>query len=227
MTDHDIGATTPRRGFLRRLAAAAAMVGGSLALPAPLAAAPTPDVADDDDWMKALTGKHRTVFDVGANRNGRPLIQSKNFLDAWRDAFKVPEQQVNLVFGVHGEAIPFVLSDALWSRFQIGQHFELTDPATKAPATRNLFIASNVATAGLVNAEQSVEALQKRGVRFIVCRNALGATAARLSGLGLGPVEEVRAALLGDLLPGVIPVPAMVVAVAQLQERGLTYVKIA
>jgi intracellular sulfur oxidation DsrE/DsrF family protein len=36
----------------------------------------------------------------------------------------------------------------------------------------------------------------------------------------------VRAALLADLLPGVITVPAMVVALAQLQERGLTYVKI-
>ena len=227
MKNHDsIGGTTPRRGFLRRLAAATALLGGSVALPAPLRAAPLAD-ADDDDWMKSLTGKHRTVFDVGAHRNGRPLMQSKNFLDAWRDAFKVPPQQVNLVVGIHGEAIPFVLSDALWSRFHIGEHFELTDPATKAAATRNLFIASNVATPGMVNAEQTVEALQKRGVRFIVCRNALGATAARLSSLGLGPVEEVRTALLGDLLPGVIPVPAMVVAVAQLQERGLTYVKIA
>ena len=224
MTDHDIGGTTPRRGFLRRLAAAAAVVGGSAALPAPLTAAPHPDVADDD-WMKALTGKHRTVFDLGAHRNGRPLMQSKNFLDAWRDTFKVPEDQVNLVLGVQGEGIPIVLSDALWSRFHIGQHFELTDPATKAPATRNLFIASNV-TAGLVNAEQSVEALQKRGVRFVACRNAIGALAARLSSLGLGPVEEVRTALLADLLPGVITVPAMVVALAQLQERGLTYVKI-
>jgi len=220
-----IGTATPRRGFLRRLAAAAAVVGGSLALPASLDAAPLAD-APDDDWMQALTGKHRTVFDLGAHRNGRPLMQAKNFLDAWRDAFKVPEPQVNLVLGVQGEAIPFVLSDALWSRFQIGQHFELTDPATKAPATRNLFIASNVASAGLVNAEQSVEALQKRGVRIVACRNALGATAARLSGLGLGAVADVRAALLGDLLPGVITVPAMVVALAQLQERGLTYVKI-
>jgi intracellular sulfur oxidation DsrE/DsrF family protein len=225
MTDHDIGGTTPRRGFLRRLAAAAAMVGGSVALPAPLAAASVSDVADDD-WMKALTGKHRTVFDLGAHRNGRPLMQSKNYLDAWRDSFKVPEDQVNLVVGVQGEGIPIVLSDALWSRFHIGQHFELTDPATKAPATRNPFIAANVATAGLVNAEQSVEALQKRGVRFVACRNAIGAIAARLSALGLGPVDEVRAALLADLLPGVITVPAMVVALAQLQERGLTYVKI-
>ena len=173
MFDQQLDAATPRRGFLRRLAAAAAMVGGSVALPAPLAAASLSDVADDD-WMKALTGKHRTVFDLGAHRNGRPLMQSKNYLDAWRDAFKVPEDQVNLVVGVQGEGIPIVLSDALWSRFHIGQHFELTDAATKAPATRNLFIASNVATAGLVNAEQSVEALQKRGVRFVACRNASG-----------------------------------------------------
>ena len=224
MTDHDsIGAPTPRRGFLRRIAAGATMLGGGLTIPVLLRAESQPD----DDWMKALTGKHRTVFDLATHRNGKPLAQAKNFLDGWRDAFHVPETQVNLVIGVHGDGIPIVLSDALWSRFHLGEQYDVTDPATRSPATKNLFTVTNVATPGLVSAEQSVEGLQKRGVRFIVCMNTIAAATAKLSAAGFGTPPEIRAALLGNLLPGVMTVPAMVVALAQLQERGLTYTKIA
>jgi len=227
MTNNDsMPAATPRRGFLRRLAASAAMLGGGMGgVPSLLHAAPASPV-QDDDWMRALTGKHRTVFDVSAHRNGRPLLQAKNFLDAWRDAFHVAEAQVNLVVGIQADATPLLLSDVLWARFHIGDHFDVVDPATKSPATKNLFSAANVASPGLIPAEQSIESLQKRGVRFLMCLNTLGGVAARLSAAGLGAPPEVRAALVGGLLPGVIPVPAMVVALAQLQERGLAYEKI-
>lgn len=227
MTSRDpMRASTPRRGFLRRLGASAAMLGSGMGSPSLLHAAPDSQ-GQDEDWMRALTGKHRTVFDVAAHRNGRPLLQAKNFLDAWRDAFHVAESQVNLVLGVQADATPLLLSDALWTRYRIGEHFDVVDPATKSPATKNLFSATNVATPGLIPAEQSIESLQKRGVRFLMCLNTLGGLAVRLSAAGLGAPPEVRAALIGGLLPGVISVPAMVVALAQLQERGLTYEKIA
>jgi intracellular sulfur oxidation DsrE/DsrF family protein len=226
VTDHDsMRAPTPRRGFLRRLTASAAMIGSGMSVPSLLHAAPSAH-GQDDDWMRALTGKHRTVFDVAVHRNGFPLLQAKNFLDTWRDAFHVAESQVNLVLGVQAYAAPLLLADALWSRFHIGEQFDVVDPATKAPATKNLFTVANVATPGLIPAEQSIESLQKRGVRFIMCLNTLGGLAARLSAAGFGASPEVRTALVGGLLPGVIPVPAMVVALAQLQEHGLTYYKV-
>jgi len=44
---------------------------------------------------------------------------------------------------------------------------------------------------------------------------------------GLGGADEIRAALISGLLPGIITVPAIVVALTQLQERAVRYVKIA
>jgi len=38
-----------------------------------------------------------------------------------------------------------------------------------------------------------------------------------------GSAQAIRAELLGDLLPGVIPVPAMIVAVNRAHEVGLSY----
>jgi intracellular sulfur oxidation DsrE/DsrF family protein len=222
-----------RRDVLARLATGAAAVAAGLASPRLLAAA-APDVppsnvlrGPDDDWMRALTGKHRTVFDLSAHKNGKPLGQAKNFLDAWRDAFHVPDREVNLVIGVHGEGIPIVLTDAVWSRYKIGELYKVTDVATKAPAVRNVFAEGNVVPDGPVTREQSVEALQRRGVRFLICMNTIAAATRKLAAAGLGPSEEIRSALLGGLLPGVITVPAMVVTFTQLQERGLKYTKIA
>lgn len=232
MTDRDTrpSHSAARRSFLGRLAGGAAALAALGASAGTLRAAGRPEKGaspDAADWMDELKGKHRTVFDMSAHRNGKPLQQAKNYLDAWRDAFKVSEGDVNLVIGIHGEAIPLVLVDALWARFKIGEQYEVMDTVSKSAAVRNVFSAANATAGGLVTPEQSVETLQKRGVRFIVCMNTIAGATRKLSAAGLGSPEEIRPALLNGLLPGVTTVPAMVVALTQLQARGVAYVKIA
>jgi intracellular sulfur oxidation DsrE/DsrF family protein len=228
--DDDVGSRTARRSFLGRLLAG----GTALTL---IGAAPRgvvaeeirtgQDAASGEDWMRELTAKHRVAFDWSAHKNGKPLSQGKNYLDAWHDAFKATERDVNLVFGIHGDAIPVVLADALWSRYKIGEQYEVVDGATKLPAVRNVFTAANAAAGGLVAPAESVEGLQKRGARFAVCRNTVAGATKKLAAAGLGGSDEIRAAILGGLLPGVILVPAMLVTLTQLQERGVRYLKVA
>ena len=233
MTNRDSSSvpSSARRSFLGRL------IGGAVALttlgatPRLLGASERTDGATTahpgDDWMRELKGKHRTVFDMSAHKNGKPLQQAKNYLDAWRDAFNVQERDINLVFGVHGEAIPMVLTDALWSRYKLGEQYEVTDGGTKGAAVRNVFASANATGGGLVSAEQSVDGLQKRGVRFVVCQNTINGASKKLSAAGLGSADEIKVAITGGMLPGVMIVPAMVVALTQLQEHGLKYTKIA
>lgn len=230
MPNHTSGSPTPRRGFIARVLAGSAALVAAGSTARALNAADVLDrrtVATSSDWMDELTAPHRTVFDTAAHKNGKPLAQAKNYLDAWRDAFKVPENDINLVIGVHSEAIPFVLNDALWTRFKIGEQYEVTDGGTKSPATLNSFTTSHASSAGLVTPEQTVEALQKRGVRFLICTNTIAGATRKLAAAGLGTVEEIKPAIIAGLLPGVIIVPAMVVALTQLQERGVKYTKIA
>jgi intracellular sulfur oxidation DsrE/DsrF family protein len=224
----DRSSAVPRRGFVARLVSGAAALATVGAGGAPhLSGAETRRVpVPADDWMASLTGKHRTVFDLSSHRGGKPLAQAKNYLDAWRDAFQMPERDVNLVIGVHGDGFPIVAGDALWTRYRLGEQYEVTDGETKGPAVRNVFSTAHAAPSGLVSVEQSIEALQRRGVRFIVCNNTIAGATRRLAAAGLGGGDEIRAALVAGLLPGVIVVPAMVVALTQLQERGLSYTKI-
>lgn len=213
-----------RRGFIGRIIAGTA---GLLAVGPTTRLLHAETTAQGEDWMKSLTAPHRTVFDLSAHKNGKPLGQIKNHLDAWRDAFKTPERDVNVVVGVHGDAAPFVLTDALWARYKIGQQYDVTDGGTKSSGTRNVFTSAHAAAAGLVTAEQSIESLQQRGVRFIVCMNTIASMTKKLVADGMGTYDEVHAAIMGGLLPGVMTVPAMNVALTQLQEHGVKYQKLA
>ena len=215
---------SPRRSFIGRLFAGAASLAAVGSTPQLLAAATAADPGDD--WMKALTAPHRTVFDVSAHKNGKPLGHAKNFLDGWRDAFKTPERDVNLVMGIHGEAAPFLFNDAVWERYKIGQQYEVTDGETKGPALRNVFTSAHAAAAALVTPQQTIEALQQRGTKIVICMNTIGNTARKLASAGLGSYDEIHAAILAGLLPGVITVPAITVALTQLQEHGLKYEKV-
>jgi intracellular sulfur oxidation DsrE/DsrF family protein len=228
--DDDVDGRTARRSFLGRLLAGGTALTLIGARPRSLVAEETPagqDTAPGEDWMRELTAKHRVAFDWSAHKNGKPLSQGKNYLDAWRDAFKVTERDVNLVFGIHGDAIPVVLGDALWSRYKIGEQYEVVDGTTKLPAVRNVFTTANAAAGGLVAPAESVESLQKRGARFAVCRNTVAGATKKLAAAGLGASDEIHAAILDGLLPGVILVPAMLVTLTQLQERGVRYLKVA
>ena len=214
-----------RRGFLGKLIAGAASLVAAGSSPRLLGAA-TAAGAPGDDWMKTLTAPHRTVLDVTAHRNGKPLVQAKNFLDGWRDAFNTPERDVNLVMGIHGDAAPFLLNDALWDRYKIGQQYEVTDGETKGAAIRNVFTSAHAAAATLVTPEQTIEALQQRGVRFMICMNTIANTTRKLVAANLGAYDEIHAAIIAGLLPSVITVPAINVALTQLQEHGVKYEKV-
>lgn len=208
--------STGRRGFLARAAAMSMTAGVGLEAR-----------GQAGDWMDSLTGKHRAAFDIATHRDGKPLNQARNVLDAWRDAFHVAERDVNLVLCVHDEAIPFVLTDALWERFKIADQYGVATTLQPRPV-KNIFLSANAeSSAGLVASNATVDALQRRGVRVAVCMNTVANATKKLSAAGFGSPDVVREAILRGIVPEVIVVPAMLVALTQLQEKGISYIKAA
>ena len=201
-----------RRGFLGRLTLAAA----ALAARPAAAARPSPAPADEG-WLRALTAKHRTVFDVPTHNNGRALAQAASFLDTYERDYAASPRDVNLVLGFHGTALPIVLADAVWARYRFGEQFAITDPAAQAASTRNLF---TVANGG------SVETLQRRGVLFLACHSTMINTSRRLAAAGLGTEAAIRQELEGGLLPNVVLVPDLFIAMGHMQERGIAYLQV-
>ena len=204
----------PRRHFLGRAAAAlAALVTG---IPEIADAAPrqSSDESDHDAWIKALKGKHRQFFH-SMTAEETPMRMANNFFDAYRDAFKAKDGEVNAVIGVHGAALALGFNDAAWAKYSMGKGASVIDPTTKEPAVRNIFATGTL----------GVETLQKRGVIFLMCNSALRARSRQVAAERGETYETVYADLSASRLPGVILVPAMVVAVNRAQEAGFTYVR--
>ena len=94
------------------------------------------------------------------------------------------------------------------------------DASTKMPALKN-----PVLSPGALSSDALLPALQARGALILLCNNSIIRISRTLSAGGYGSVEALRGELLRTyLLPGIIVVPAMVVAANRLQARGLSYV---
>jgi hypothetical protein len=220
---------TPRRGFLARLAGAAAAVTAGAALPRAALAVQGPA---QDRWLAGLKGKHRCLFDFPQHDAGLPLIHIYNYINTYKTAYGEPGSSVNAIgtfYGAPGAAasIPLAWNDVVWEKYKIGELLKLTDPATKLPSKRNMFYrprAGDPVLFGGAVAVAGIESLQRMGATFLMCNNAFQAWMAFLSGSGskgnpAGIEREIRA----NLLPGVVTVPAIVIVIEKAQEAGIAY----
>jgi intracellular sulfur oxidation DsrE/DsrF family protein len=218
-----------RREFLETLAlggvalAVGACATGRSTNEAPLPAAP-PAAKEgpwDSSWLDQLTAKHKQIFDVSAYADGGGLFYAKNYFNAHRDAFGMTYPDVQAVLGIHGDAYPIVFGDAIWAKYDLGRRVKAKDPRTGKPALRNVLWQPRE---GEEMYEYSVNALQPRGAKFILCNNVLRFVTRTLAQESRATYDATRAELIAGLLPNVTVVPAMVVALGLAQERGCAYV---
>ncbi|HEY2824689.1 MAG TPA: hypothetical protein VGI83_04020, partial [Gemmatimonadales bacterium] len=193
---------------------------------APLVARSQGQVSASDAWVEGLKGKHKQLFDMAEPEDGVGLLHVRNYLATYKDAYRAAPADVNAVVTLYGKTTPLGFPDAMWAKYKFGAALEIKDPKTGQPTERNFFFhpedGDNFAFG--FN-DSSIENLQKQGVVFILCNNALNFFISRLSAGGLGTKEAIRADLLANMLPGVVLVPAMVIAINRAQEHGLSYMK--
>ena len=173
----------------------------------------------DMTWLDQMKGQHKQVYDLGSmefSEDPRALRFCRNFLDTFRETYKLEFPNVNTAVGISGPAFPMNASDRLWAKYRLGERSKIMDPMTKMPAVRNIF---------LEGGDLSVKAMQARGTVFWQCNVALGNVAQQLADANKMPVAEVRADLIAGLNPGVHLMPSHVMALALTQQRGFTYMK--
>jgi len=182
---------------------------------------PSPSAGPFDmAWLEQMKGKHKQLYDLGSfdlGADNRPLRFCKNFLDTFRDVYKLEHPGINTAVGISGPAIAMNVSDRIWEKYKLGERSKIIDPMTKQPSVRNIFLSDDP--------DISVKAIQARGTIFWQCNVALGNVAQQLATQFKMPVGEVRADLIAGLNPGVKLMPSHVMALALAQERGFTYMR--
>ena len=155
----------------------------------------------------------------------------RNTLNAQIWSFRHPDFLA--VSATHGTANLALLDQAMWDKYQLtklaGERFKLNtlivEPQAPAPNP-----------AGHQNAEgpfssrfNTIPALQRRGVVFTACHNALWETAEKIAAAGTNPdkvdVPTLAAELTNHLIPGVVLTPGAVGTLPELQQAGFHYAK--
>ena len=214
-----------RRSFLTALATgSAAIAAGAMALPQLADAAPVDafdGAAVDEMWLGKLNGKHKQFFDAVSVNDGFPMGFAMNFLNLYNDAYKIPDANLSAVVGLRHFSIPLGFTDDIWKRYKLGEFTKVVDPATKAPATRNIYYQAH--DGELMAAGMAIDKLQARGVQFTVCNMALQIISGLMApNAGVTP-EVAKKEWTAGLIPGMVLVPAGVLAVNRAQEKGCAY----
>ena len=213
--------TTPRRGFLGTIAAAAAAGLASLT-PLRLEAKPRGASASGADaafetWLNRITGKHKMVFDAPEVNGGMPVIWPRVWLNGNNENYGTKDTDNTAIVILRHSSIPLGMRDDVWAKYKLGEAFSIKDG--DAFATKNIF--AKVMPLPLPGT--GVEALLASGVLFGVCNVALTVYSAMVAQkMGMDPAA-VKADWVAALLPGTQVVPSGVLAVARAQEKGCAY----
>lgn len=215
----------PRRSFLRRASASALAIAASpglLSAGGRQAAGPA-SAANPDAWLDGMTAPHRMIFDMPDMGGGIPPVHILNYLNSYNSAYSIADSDINAVATLYGDTTLLAVNDDMWAKYRLGELVDLRDPQGNH-WTRNPWRTS-VHAIGMDLEAASIETLQSRGVLFIACENALGFYIQMIAGARSTPTEAVDAEMRANLLPGVVLVPAMVVAIEKAQAHGLAYRK--
>lgn len=225
-----------RRSFLSRLAAGAALIGGTVFGSQPAAAQSNgaasgssswrPTRHTQDDWLDQIPGGHRFIIDsISPLGLGNGLLFANNFFVANQNGYSLGNADAAVVVVLRHNSTAFAFTDAMWAKYgtAIGTAAgNFDDPKTNAKPNVNVF---NVGTYGaaLPNNGVTLEALAGRGVHFAICQMATRRFAGAIANAHKLETEAVYKELTSNLVRNSHLVAAGIVAVNRAQERGYTF----
>jgi hypothetical protein len=177
-----------------------------------------------DAWLDAVAGKHRTFIDASTPRGAaEAILYANNLYEANKAGYALPEGDVVVVACMRHFATPFAYNDVIWKKYGsvIGMMIEFTDPKTKRPPATNLLNSAAYGMA-LPNLGSTIDSVVTRGTRFAVCDMATHFFAAQVAMATKGNPDAVYKELAANLIPNSHMVAAGVVAVNRAQEYGFT-----
>lgn len=212
-----------RRKFIGTLALSA--TAGVTALGASFKKNALPSFHGSDEseaWFKKIKGSHRVVFDAAEPNNAFSIIWTWGFY-ATNNQSGSPDSDITAVCVFRHNAIPFALEDGLWSKYKLGEVFQVTDNRTQKPAVRNPYYNATDGDFPL-NGVDGIKKMQERGAMFCACNLALVVYSGMIAKkMGLDP-EAVRKEWVAGVLPGVQIVPAGIWALERAQSKDCAYI---
>lgn len=190
------------------------------------------DQWDDEALQEILAYKPVTkqAWDV-TDIAGPWLNVMRNSLNAQIWSFKHPDFLV--VSATHGSAQYALYDQEMWDKYQfaktLGKGFEKNTLILDTPAANANSTDYESPTGVFSPQNNSIPALQRRGVVFMACHNAIWEQASKLRATGVNPdkldVDALAAELTNHLIAGVVLIPGAVATLPELQQAGFHYAR--
>lgn len=99
-----------------------------------------------------------------------------NGLNGFQFSYDVPAERIQVMVQAYASANLAMYDDSMWAKYRLGEIFNVQDPTTGQPATRNIWFASKNPPAPQAPSDRSdpyfsdtsIEGLQRRGVQFLI-----------------------------------------------------------
>ena len=206
---------TKRRDFLAKMSVAAAAMAIDADELRAASTSLTSSSAWDTSWIDRLeSARYRVVFNGNDLSEGGPMDFAQTFLDQYHEVHNTSDKETRPVIVFRRNGTPMAFNDAMWDKYSLGEDAKVTDPATKAPAKRNVFWSGGTS---------SIESLQARGLISLVCNVATNNIGRRIAQQRSLSVEDVQKDLRTNLVPGAIMVPSGIFGLIRAQNAGCAY----
>ena len=218
---------TPRRDFLGWLGATSLLAAAPLSLRAqdPEGLHPAPvDDKWDLGWVERVEkGKFRAVFDSPDLNDGDALFRAIVWCDQYAEVYGTPRADMSPVVVFRHRAIPLIMGDEYWKRFNIGKERKVTTPEGKKWAESNPILGAQPDSTGAL-AKYSLRKFIADGGTVLACNFAFAMVVGRYQKEDKLDSAAARQAALGAMVPGIILQPSGIFAVLRAQEAGCKYI---
>jgi hypothetical protein len=214
-----------RRSLISGFGAAAAVALASQAASAQARAGRfQPARHQQDEWLNAIPGKHRTFVDCATTSGaGEGILYANNLYVANRNGYQLNENDVAIVVCLRHFATVFAYNDAIWSKYgrALSDLVSFTDPKTKQAPSTNLLNSADYGMT-LPNLGNSIPSVVKRGTHFAVCDMATTFISGQVAAAVKANPQELYKEFVANVIPNSHMVAAGVVAANRAQELGYT-----
>ena len=181
----------------------------------------------DLSWVKRVTGKHRTVFDVPEVDSGYGVWRASIFPKQYMEVLGAKATDITSVLVLRHNGIALAMQQSFWDKYKLGDLKKAMHPITQQGTTRNPALLSSSRPDDALPADFDELALPKflaRGGIALACNLALQDCIELIKKEGVSD-DEARKQAIAALVPGVVLQPSGVFAVIRAQEAGCNYIR--
>ncbi|HET7553748.1 MAG TPA: hypothetical protein VFK04_20815 [Gemmatimonadaceae bacterium] len=178
----------------------------------------------DMSWVERISGDARAVFDLPEAGEGEGVWRAERWREDYHEVYGETPDGPTAVLVIRHAAIPLIMDNDYWKRFEVGKKLGIKNPDTKKWAVANPVSTAHDG-APTKSERYTIQHFLANGGIVLACNLAFVGRVVSEYGKADDPgSEDAYARAREHMLPGVILQPSGVFATLRAQQAGCAYI---